>query len=78
MKNQENLWIEFGDSMAPRRLLGQGRRAAAAISGQREALHSDESQAEGPSVHVLAEHDIRSLLEFFTILDGWDREAHEV
>jgi hypothetical protein len=40
-------------------------------------LHADESLSEAPSVTVLQEHDIRLLLEVFTILDRWEREAHE-
>jgi hypothetical protein len=57
---------------------GRGAGQSPAISDQREALYSVESQAEGLSVPVLEVHDIRLLLEFFTILDRWDREAHEV
>ena len=56
---------------------GRGAGQSPAVKEQRAALHADESEGEAPSVTVLEEHDIRLLLEFFTVLDRWDREAHE-
>jgi hypothetical protein len=56
---------------------GQGAGQSPAISSQREALHPEN---ENPNAHLagmLDEHHIQVLVEFFTILDGWDREAHE-
>ena len=57
---------------------GRGARKSPAIAEQREALLPDnESSFNAPLAGMLDEHHIQTLVEFFTILDRWDREAHE-
>ena len=57
---------------------GRGSGQSPAVSTQREALGSlvESPEAQAPSVDSLDESQITSLLEFFTLLDRWDREAH--
>ncbi len=57
---------------------GRGAGQSPAIVEQRAALHPDEeSTSDAPLAGMLDEHHIQALVEFFTILDRWDREAHE-
>ena len=56
---------------------GRSARQSLATEGQREALHSENEHFDAPLAGMLDEHHIQTLVEFFTILDRWDREAHE-
>lgn len=55
---------------------GRGAGQSLAVKEQRAALHSSNEHSPETLSGRLEEHDIRSLLEFFTILDRWDREEH--
>ena len=56
---------------------GRGAGQSPAIAEQREALYPENQHSDAPLAGVLDEHHIQALVEFFTILDRWDREAYE-
>jgi hypothetical protein len=58
--------------------IGRGAGQSPAVLSQREALRSftEQSSSHASALGSLDESQIASLLEFFTILDRWDREAH--
>jgi hypothetical protein len=62
----------------PQRKTGQGAGQSPAIPIQREALDANAfNVGEIPSRKTLEDSEIASLLQFFEILNRWDREAHD-
>lgn len=55
---------------SPQPKTGRGAGQSPAITREREAL------APNPSADAFDESAIRQLIEFFELLDRWDREAH--
>jgi len=56
---------------------GRGAGQSPAIADEREVLYPENQHSDAPLARMLDEHHIQALVEFFTILDRWDREAHE-
>jgi len=62
----------------PQPKIGRGAGQSPAVSPQREALGSifESSENQASTLGALDDSQIASLLDFFTTLDRWDREAH--